>query len=91
MGDAVLIIMNLDILRPGNVDFFGRAKQVPLTYGEAAGDDGASSDKFIKITVPMISPVVLLNTVMGLISAFQIFNQPFIMTEGGLMKAKHTS
>ena len=91
MGNAVVDYYESDILWSGNVDFLAGLKQVPLTYYEAAEIDGASEwDKFIKITVPMISPVVLLNTVMGLISAFQIFNQPFIMTDGGPMKATYT-
>ena len=86
-----LIIMNLTFCGQAMLIFLAGLKQVPLTYYEAAEIDGASEwDKFIKITVPMISPVVLLNTVMGLISAFQIFNQPFIMTEGGPMKATYT-
>ena len=86
-----LIIMNLTFCGQAMLIFLAGLKQVPLTYYEAAEIDGASEwDKFIKITVPMISPVVLLNTVMGLISAFQIFNQPFIMTDGGPMKATYT-
>ena len=89
MGNAIVDYNESDILWSGNADFFGWFRTgLPLTYYEAAEIDGASEwDKFIKITVPMISPLVLLNTVMGLISAFQIFNQPFIMTDGGPMKA----
>lgn len=85
-----LIIMNLTFCGQAMLIFLAGLKQVPETYYEAAEIDGASEwQKFINITLPMISPVVLLNTIMGIISAFQIFNQPFIMTNGGPMKATY--
>ena len=77
-----LIIMNLTFCGQAMLIFLAGLKQVPLTYYEAAEIDGASEwDKFIKITVPMISPVVLLNTVMGLI--FRISDiQPALYHDG---------
>ena len=85
-----LIIMNLTFCGQAMLIFLAGLKQVPMTYYEAADIDGASEwKKFVNITLPMISPVVLLNTIMGIISAFQIFNQPFIMTNGGPMKATY--
>lgn len=85
-----LILMNLTFCGQAMLIFLAGLKQVPATYYEAADIDGASEwTKFIKITIPMISPVVLLNTVMGIISAFQVFNQPYIMTEGGPMKSTY--
>ena len=86
-----LIIMNLTFCGQTMLIFLAGLKQVPTSYYEAADIDGASVlKKFTSITVPMISPVVLLNTVMGIITAFQIFNQPFIMTKGGPMKSTYT-
>ncbi len=85
-----LIIMNLTFCGQAMLIFLAGLKQVPVTYYEAARIDGASEwKKFVSITLPMISPVVLLNTIMGIISAFQIFNQPFIMTNGGPMKSTY--
>lgn len=85
-----LILMNLTFCGQAMLIFLAGLKQVPATYYEAADIDGASEwSKLIKITIPMISPVVLLNTVMGIISAFQVFNQPYIMTEGGPMKSTY--
>lgn len=85
-----LILMNLTFCGQAMLIFLAGLKQVPAAYYEAAEIDGASEwKKFLKITLPMISPVVLLNTVMGMISAFQTFNQPFIMTGGGPMKSTY--
>ena len=85
-----LIIMNLTFCGQAMLIFLAGLKQVPATYYEAAEIDGATEwQKFSRITLPLISPVVLLNTIMGMISAFQIFNQPYIMTNGGPVKSTY--
>lgn len=64
--------------------FLAGLKGVPRELYEAAECDGAGAvRKFWHITLPQISPVILFNLVMGLIAAFQAFEQPFIMTKGG--------
>lgn len=86
-----LIIMNLTFCGQAMLIFLAGLKQVPLEYYEAADIDGANGiAKFFRITVPMIMPVVILNTIMGMISSFQVFNQPYILTEGGPMKSTYT-
>jgi multiple sugar transport system permease protein len=51
---------------------------------EACEVDGASAwQKFVKITLPMISPVIFFNVVMGIIGSFQYFTQAFVMTSQG--------
>lgn len=86
-----LIIMNLTFCGQAMLIFLAALKQVPEVYYEAAEIDGANAaDKFFKITVPQIMPIVLLNTVKGIIDAFQIFNQPYIMTNGGPMRSTYT-
>ena len=51
---------------------------------EAASLDGASFlRKTVHITVPMLAPVILFNSVTLVIAAFQWFAEPFIMTSGG--------
>ncbi len=51
---------------------------------EVADIDGASSwMKFWKITLPMLSPIIFFNLVMGLIDSFKLFTQAYVMTEGG--------
>src|SRR5262249_60520706 len=51
---------------------------------EAAGIDGASFwRKFWVITIPMLSPVLFYNLVMGVIVTFQYFTNAYVMTGGG--------
>ncbi len=51
---------------------------------EAAELDGAGKvAMFFRITLPMLSPVILFNVVMGVINSFQSFTTVFIMTGGG--------
>ena len=63
--------------------FLAALKQVPLELYEAAEIDGAGgSRKFVSITFPMITPMVLFNVIMQIISAFQAFNAVFIISGG---------
>jgi multiple sugar transport system permease protein len=58
--------------------------EIPTDLYEAAKLDGASSwQRLIRITIPMLTPVILFNLVIGLISGFQYFVQPYVMTNGG--------
>lgn len=46
--------------------------------------DGANRvQRFFSITLPMLSPTIFFNLVTGLIGAFQIFENAYIMTQGG--------
>jgi multiple sugar transport system permease protein len=57
---------------------------VPQELYEAAEIDGAGRWKsFVKITVPLISPALFFVVTTGIISSFQVFEQMYIMTQGG--------
>ncbi len=57
---------------------------MPADLYEAATIDGASKTKqFFSITVPMITPVIFYNLVTQIAQAFQEFNGPYIITQGG--------
>lgn len=57
---------------------------IPDTYYEASDIDGASSwVKLTKITIPMLMPTLTFVTVNSVISSFQIFDQVYVMTQGG--------
>ncbi len=59
-------------------------QDVPVDLHEAAMIDGAGVwSRFWNVTVPMMTPVIFFNLVMGLISGFQVFALPFILTGGG--------
>ncbi len=63
--------------------FLAGLKGIPATYYEAASVDGANFwQKFTKITLPMLSPVILFNTIMQTIAAFMTFVPAFIISKG---------
>lgn len=58
--------------------------QVPRELLEAAAIDGASgSQRFWRVTLPMITPSIFFATTLTLITSFQVFAQPFLLTKGG--------
>lgn len=57
---------------------------VPEELYESAEMDGASKfKKFVHITIPIISPVIFFNLIMGIIGSLQAFSQIYILTGGG--------
>jgi multiple sugar transport system permease protein len=51
---------------------------------EAADLDGANVvQKFIRITVPLMTPIIFFNVIMATIGAMQTFTQAYVMTSGG--------
>jgi multiple sugar transport system permease protein len=51
---------------------------------EAADLDGAGSfRRFLHVTVPLMTPIIFFNMIMGVIGAMQIFTQSYVMTGGG--------
>ena len=63
--------------------FLAGLKGIPSTYYEAASVDGATyGQKFFKITLPMLSPVILFNLIMQTIAAFMTFVPAFIISKG---------
>ena len=74
MGAAGFILMSLWGLGGGMVIFLAGLQGVPTELYEAAAIDGAGRwRRFWHITVPMISPVIFFNLVLGIISSFQVF------------------
>ncbi len=66
------------------VIFLATLQDVPRSLYEAATVDGANAiQKFWNITVPMCTPVILFNLIMGFIDGFQNFTLPWLLTGGG--------
>ena len=64
--------------------FLGGLSSIPKEVCEAAQVDGATGWKqFWRITFPLVSPTTLVASVMAIISALQIFDQPYVLTRGG--------
>jgi multiple sugar transport system permease protein len=78
------VVMSLWGIGPNVVIYLAGLQGVPVALHEAATIDGASSwTRFWKITLPLITPVVLFTMIMGVIGSFQTFTQAYIMTGGG--------
>lgn len=64
---------------------------IPHELYEAAAIDGAGRVRtFFSVTLPMLSPALFFASTMTLISAFQVFAQPQLMTNGGPGEATNT-
>jgi multiple sugar transport system permease protein len=79
-----MMIMSLWGVGGAAVIFLAALKNVPRQLYEAANMDGAGVFmRFIKITLPIISPTILFNLIIRIIDALQVFSESFVMTQGG--------
>lgn len=63
--------------------FLAGLKNIPASLYEAASVDGANSvHRFFKITLPLLSPIILFNLIMQTISAFMTFTPAYIISRG---------
>jgi oligogalacturonide transport system permease protein len=89
---AIFTISLLSVWQFGSsmVIFLAALKQVPQEMLEAARIDGAGRLRiFMRITLPLISPMIFFNLIMQTTFAFQQFNSPFLITQGGPLKATY--
>lgn len=78
------VMMNLWGVGTSMVIFLAGLQSVPTELYEAAELDGAGSlRKMWNVTIPIVSPVILFNLIMGIIGSFQVFTQAYVMTAGG--------
>jgi multiple sugar transport system permease protein/multiple sugar transport system substrate-binding protein len=78
------IIMGLWGVGGGMIIYLAGLKGIPASLYEAATVDGAGPmRKFWNVTLPMLSPLIFYNLVMGIIGSFQVFTQAKVMTNGG--------
>jgi multiple sugar transport system permease protein len=78
------VIMALWGVGTSMVIYLAGLKNIPRPLYEAAHIDGAGKlRQFFHITMPMLSPIIFFNLIMGIIGSFQIFTQVYVMTGGG--------
>jgi multiple sugar transport system permease protein/raffinose/stachyose/melibiose transport system permease protein len=66
------------------VIFLAGLQTIPAELYEAARIDGATRwRQFLHITLPLLQPVMLVNVTLSLMGAFNVFDIPYVMTEGG--------
>jgi multiple sugar transport system permease protein len=79
-----MVLMQLTSIGGTMVIFLASLQSLPSDLYESASIDGASRVRqFFRITIPLISPVILFNSIIGIISSFQAFTQSYIITKGG--------
>ena len=79
-----LVLMSLWGIGHAVVIYLASLQDVPRQLYESAELDGAGAwAKLRHVTLPMISPVIYFNLIMGIIGSLQVFSQAFIMLGGG--------
>jgi multiple sugar transport system permease protein len=75
-----LVILHLWGLGSAVLIFLAGLKEIPQAYLEAAAIDGANPwQRFRYVVLPLLTPVILFNLVMGVIYSFQVFTQAFVI------------
>ena len=71
--------------------FLAALQDIPKDLYEAASIDGATGPRvFFNITLPLLRPIVFLVVVLGTIGTLQVFDQIYVMTDGGPQKSTLT-
>jgi multiple sugar transport system permease protein len=71
--------------------FLAGLQAIPEELYEAAALDGAGAwHRFRHVTLPMLGPTFVFVGVVTMIASFQIFSEPYVMTQGGPLKATET-
>lgn len=79
-----LIIMGLWSAGGSMVIYLAQMQDIPTSLYESAEIDGANwIKKTIYITLPLMTPSIFFNFIMGIIGGFQVFTIAYIMTSGG--------
>jgi len=64
--------------------FIAGLQNIPASLYEAASIDGAGPwQRFRRITLPMLAPTTVFITIITMIGYFQLFAEPYVMTQGG--------
>lgn len=81
---TALLLMGLWGVGPAVVIYLAGLRDVPKQLHEAASIDGVGRwGRFVHVVLPMISPVILFNVIIGVINAAQVFAVPLLLTGGG--------
>lgn len=89
---AMVSIVIMNLWTQGNmiVIFLAGLQDIPEQLLESAKMDGASWwQRTLHVTLPLLTPTIFFNLILSIIGSLQMFNQPFILTEGGPMNATY--
>jgi multiple sugar transport system permease protein len=80
---GTLIVLNVWTFGSPMVIFLAGLRQIPAMYYEAASVDGAGwLTRFVRITLPLLTPIIFFNLILQVINSFQSFTQAFIVSGG---------
>lgn len=80
LSKPVLIVMSLWGVGAATLIFLAGLQEVPQSLLESASLDGANPwQRFRHVILPLLSPIILFNLIMGMISSFQVFTQAIII------------
>lgn len=80
---GTIIILHVWTFGAPMLIFLAGLRQIPAMYYEAAEVDGAGRvQRFVRITLPLLSPIIFFNLVLQLIGSFQSFTQAYIVSGG---------
>lgn len=82
---ALYVLVSLSVWQFGSsmLIFLAGLKNIPETFYEAANVDGAGPvQRFFRITLPMLTPVIFFNLIMQTIAAFMTFTSAFVISDG---------
>lgn len=83
LGAPAFALMNMWFVGGSMMIYLAGLQGIPEELHEAASVDGVGPlRRFWRITLPMLSPVILFNVLMAVIGSFQVFTQAFVMTGG---------
>jgi multiple sugar transport system permease protein len=78
------VLMSLWGVGPTTIILLAGLQDIPQHLYEAAEIDGANRwQRTWNVTLPLLTPTIFFNLVIGLIGAFQVFAQVYIISEGG--------
>lgn len=79
-----LVIVSLWGVGGGVIIYLAGLQGIPTDLYDAAKVDGANHlQSFLNVTLPMVTPVIFYNLVLGVINTFQYFTEAFVLTHGG--------
>ncbi|WP_405093220.1 sugar ABC transporter permease [Micromonospora sp. NBC_01392] len=78
-----IVLLSLWQVGAGTILLIAALQSVPPELYEAARLDGAGgAQRFWRISVPLVTPVLFFNLITGMIAAFQVFSQVYVLTDG---------
>ncbi|MDR1018588.1 MAG: sugar ABC transporter permease [Lachnospiraceae bacterium] len=92
MAMVAVVILSLWTIGNNIIIMLAGIQDIPKSYYESAQIDGAGFwRQTFNITLPLTTPTIYFNLIVTIIAAFQVFQQPLILTAGGPLNSTYTA